>query len=326
MNTSFTIRINRNATHYFNTLFRKKRKADSHSIIVLFRQTITKTRNQCKESTHKNKVTAVNAFERFLNKTKKGTSPITIDNLTADHIKAFERWALDEGQSPGYVALHMRNLRALINRINGRGNELFRLVRTANCQTEKRAVSEDTIKQIRELELAENTSIALTRDIFLFCFYGMGIPLIDAVMLRKSQLQGGYISYRRQKTNRKVKIKVSAELQQLLDLLSPADSPYLLPILTTNDRADAKRQYLRFYQRYMRALRKIETLLDLDYHITSYTPRHSWASIAYRNNVDINIIARALGHANTNITYAYIKEINDSQLESANIIVTRAVQ
>ena len=176
------------------------------------------------------------------------------------------------------------------------------------------------------LRIGNGTSIALARDIFLFCFYGMGIPLIDAVMLRKSQLQGGYISYRRQKTNRKVKIRVSAELQRLLDLLSPADSPYLLPILTTNDRTEAKRQYRRFYQRYMRALAKIATLSNLDYRITSYTPRHSWASIAYKNNVDINIIARALGHANTNITYAYIKEINDSQLESANIIVAHAVQ
>lgn len=324
MHTTLSFRIN-NVSNFFHSIIRKDCKTTPTSLIVLLRQTIADTRDQYKESTHKNKVTAVNTFERFLFKYNQEHSPITINKLTASHIKAFERWALDEGQSPGYVALHMRCLRSLINRINGHGNELFKHVHTANCQTEKRAISEDSIKQIHGIKFAGKTSIAQNRDIFLFCFYGMGIPLIDAVMLKKSQLQGGYISYQRQKTNRMVKIKVSAEMQQLLHLLSPADSPYLLPILTTNDRTEAMRQYKRFYQRYMRSLKKIEAYLDCDCRLTSYTPRHSWASIAYKNNVDINVIARALGHANTNITYAYINDISDSQLENANLTVANAV-
>ena len=42
----------------------------------------------------------------------------------------------------------------------------------------------------------------------MFCFFAMGIPLIDAVMLRKSQLKDGYITYQRQKTKRQVRIKI----------------------------------------------------------------------------------------------------------------------
>lgn len=311
-----------NNIHHF--LF-KKRKLNSCSIIDQLRQEMERMRPLCSYSTHKNRVTAVNNFEKYLLQHSRNGSPITISSMTAADVRAYELWAFDQGYNEGYVALNMRSLRVLFNHINGSGAELFKLVRTKNCQTKKRAVSEDTIKQIRQLKLPEGTTLDRSRDIFLFCFHGMGIPLIDAAMLRKSQLKGNEITYHRQKTKRMVTITVNDELRELLKRLAPKDSPYLLPILTTENRTEARRQYRRFYQRYMRALVKLETLLDADGHLTSYTPRHSWASIAYSKGVDINIIAQALGHANSNITYLYIKEINNLLLERANDVVTRAV-
>ena len=246
------------------------------------------------------------------------------ENITPGQIKALERWLLDSGMSPNYTALLMRSMRALINRINQRGCELFKDVRTQRCQTVKRAVDELVIKRLRTMKL-DNPKEDQARNIFLFCFYGMGIPLIDAAMLKKTQLKNGHISYRRQKTGRLVTIAVGPELEQLIKHLSQNDSAYLLPILTSADRTETQRQYRRFYQRYMRALRKLSVGLNSECHLTSYTPRHSWASIAYKNGIDINVIARALGHANTNITYLYIKEINDTQLECANRLVMQAL-
>jgi len=76
----------------------------------------------------------------------------------------------------------------------------------------------------------------------------------------------------------------------------------------------------------MRALRGISIKIGGTHRLTSYTPRHSWASIAYQKGVNINVIARALGHANANITLIYIKEISDPQLENANHIVMQAIQ
>lgn len=322
MNINFSFRINRKAALNLSNFLSKKRKSTPISIITLLRQTIDETQKLCKQSTHKNQVTAVNTFERFMQQTG---SRITVDSLTADHIRAFERWALDQGQRTSYVALHMRCLRSLINRINGRGYELFRQINTGNCQTEKRAVSEETIKQIRELKLPDNSNLALARDIFLFCFYGMGIPLVDTVMLKKSQLHDGHLIYNRCKTNRMVKIPVCSELQQLLERLSPKDSPYLLPVIT-DKRTDNMRQYKRFYQRYMRSLSKLEKMISTDCHLTSYTPRHSWASIAYKHGISINEIAQALGHSNANITYHYVMELSSSQLAIANNKVLMAVQ
>ena len=292
-------------------------------LIERLRKEIDAARSQCSYSTHKNRITAVNFFELYIKDAKLGR--ITLKHLTPELIKALERWALDKGYKPGYVALHMRCLRSLINRINGRGNELFRNIHTANCQTEKRAVSEDTIKQIRQLQLPANSNLALARDIFLFCFCGMGIPLIDAVMLKKSQLHDGHLIYNRRKTNRMVKIPICHELQQVIERLSSKNSPCLLPVITGNG-TDKMRQYKSFYQRYMRSLAKIEKMINSDCHLTSYTPRHSWASIAYKQGISINEIAQALGHSNANITYHYVMELSSLQLAIANNKVLMAVQ
>lgn len=282
----------------------------------------------CSESTDKNTKTAINALEAFCKKAMAGQPPLTLENLSEDHFKAFEVYELRKGSKPSYVAEHMRSLRSLIDKIidPAKGCQLFRKVRTSNCQSVKRSVSEEVINLLKNLLLLENSRLALARDIFLICFYGMGIPLIDLVFLKKSQMKDGYITYYRQKTRRMVRIKVTPELKELLDRLSTEDSPYLLPILTSEDTQEARKEYRRFYQRYSRALARISEILGNGVHLTSYVARHSWASIAYKNGVDINVIARALGHANTNITYTYIRDIDDSMLADAGRIVCNAIQ
>ena len=294
-------------------------------IISSFRQVITQIGPEVARSTLKNYVTAVNKLEKYLNETQPGqlTTPY---NITPGQIKAHERWMLDSGMSPNYTALHMRNLRALINRINQRGNELFKDVRTQRCQTVKRAVSEDVIRQLRQIRLDHRPKDNLARNIFLFCFFGMGIPLIDAVFMKKSQLRNGVITYYRRKTRRMVSVVVEDELQAVINALNTDDSsPYLLPILKNDSTAACEKEYRRFYLRYMRALHRLSDDLGLESYLTSYTQRHTWASIAYKYNGDVNTISQSLGHANANITSIYIKEISNSQTKRVNNLVIKAV-
>ena len=294
-------------------------------IIDRLRQELEHTRSQCAPSTNKNKLTAINAFERFIMAAMSGQT-ITVKTLSGHHIRSFEQWALDNGLSPNYVALHMRSLRALVKGFVRNGNKLFENVNTSRCQTRKRAVGEATIRQIAAMPLPEGSSIDQARAVMLICFYGMGIPLIDAVYMKRKDYKGGSLTYYRHKTHRMVTVRVEESLKELLDRFITADSPYLLPVLTSKDPEECRRQYRRFYQRYSRALAKISKMLGLDSRLTSYVPRHSWASIAYKNGVDVNTIASALGHANTNVTYAYLQEITNDQLSRANQVVIKAIR
>ena len=312
---------------YIKVVFRSSKPSlpQEKELISRLRLTIAESRGEYTQSTRENYITAVNALEKFLTNTMPDQR-LTPESLTSGHIKAFELWMLDSGLKPNYVAQQMRSLRALINRVNNRGKELFARVRTSPMPTAKRAVGEDTINQIGNMQLPKSTSLAFARDIFLFCFLGMGIPLIDAVHLKKSQLKGNTITYYRHKTHIMVNINVTAELQDVINRLPPTDSDYLLPILSGLDERQHRLQYHRFYQRYMRSLRNIAKQLELDSNLTSYTPRHSWASIAYKKGIDINTISQALGHANTRITAVYIKEICHEQLIEANNIVINAIK
>lgn len=288
------------------------------------RAEIEKASNSCSNSTNKNRTTAINTFLLFLK--DKGEERLSLDEMTTDHIKAFERWSLDKGQKLNYVRCNLRNLRALINRINnGRGKALFEGIRTSNAQTDKRAVDEGVIKRLEDKPFNQNVRKALARDIFLFCFYAMGIPLVDAAFLKKSQLKNGFIIYYRQKTHRQVKIKVVPKLEQVIARLTPPKSPYLLPILTSENQEDAKHQYQRFLQRYNRTLAGLSKDIRQDCRLTSYTPRHSWASIAFKKGVNINVISQALGHANTRTTQSYIRELTGDQLNEANMTVIQSI-
>lgn len=289
--------------------------------IARAREEIEKTNSLCSRSTTKNRKTAVNAFERFLQ--EEGKAGLTADGLTCDMIKAFETWQLEQSLRLSYVRCNHRNLRVIVDRITGRGKDIFKGVRTSNTQTEKRAVDEETIKRLEESRFPEGSRKTLARYVFLFCFYAMGIPLIDAAYLKKKQYKDGQIIYYRHKTHRQVKVKVTPELKQIIDKLSPKDSPYLLPILTSEDRDEAERQYKRFQQKYNRTLAEISEEFGMEAHLTSYTPRHTWASIAFAKGISINVISQALGHSNTRTTQNYIRELRCDQLEDANMVVIR---
>ena len=53
-------------------------------------------------------------------------------------------------------------------------------------------------------------------------------------------------------------------------------------------------------------------------NLTSNVARHSWASIAYKKNLDLPVISKALGHTDTKTTLIYISEIDDKRLALAN--------
>lgn len=297
----------------------KEKTPSNESFIMKAREEIEKASCLCCKSTTENRKTALNAFGQFLR--ERGEETTTSDCLTIDHIKAFEKWQLDQGRKLNYVRCNLRNLRAIINRINGKGKEIFDSVKTSNAQTEKRAVKAETIRKLEECNLPLKSKKDLARNIFLFCFYAMGIPLIDAIHLKKNQYRDGQIIYYRHKTHRQVKIKVVPKLKQIIDRLSCNDSTYLLPILTSEDKYVAELQYKRFLQNYNRTLAMISKDLEMESHLTSYTPRHTWASIAFENGISVNVISQALGHTNIRTTMNYIRELSGEQLNEANLIV-----
>ena len=146
------------------------------------------------------------------------------------------------------------------------------------------------------------------------------MSFIDAAYLRKTDVRGGEIVYCRHKTHRTMAIGVNTHIQGLIAKYSAQDSPYLLPILGTA--GDATRlQYESALRRVNNALKRIAVIANLPVNLTTYTARHSWATIAKFKGIATSVISDALGHDSEKTTQIYLASISISEINRANDLI-----
>ena len=297
---------------YINIRWINNKKVDTNtdrrSFLPTVMKEIERRRGLTSNSTLENELTALRSFTRYAG------SSLMMADLTTGLNRGYERWLLDKDIKPNTSACYMRSLRSVLNRCGADGSTLFGDVCTSKETTRKRAVDEEALRKIRSLRLKEQSSYARARDAFLFSIMAMGMPFIDLAHLRKSDVKDGMIIYNRKKTGRRVTVKMEPCMQEIIDRYSKEDSPYLFPLL----RSDSEKEYRSLLCRYNRALAKLTTIMGLPLRLTSYTARHTWASMAYRKGIPLAVISKALGHSSPVTTLAYLKEIDDSAIAQAN--------
>ena len=202
----------------------------------------------------------------------------------------------------------------------------FKRVRLAYVKTTKRAISEKELKTIASLQLPGDTTIAFARDIFMFSFYMRGMPFVDMAYLRKIDLKNGLLAYSRKKTNQYLTVEWEKETQEIIDRyahLNP-DSPYLLPIIQKEDGTERK-QYHRMLENINYNLKKIGEMTGLKMPLTTYTARHTWASVARNMDISISIISEGMGHNSIKTTQVYLNSIDVSRINEANKKIIRRI-
>lgn len=263
--------------------------------------------------------TAINSFKRF-----RSEDDVPIDNMDSGFMLEYEQWLKETGVCKNTISFYMRNLRAIYNRAVEKDITVqrfpFRHVYTGIDKTVKRALSAKTIKEIKNLDLSLFPQLDFARDLFMFSFYTRGMSFIDMVFLKKKDLQGGILSYRRKKTNQQLFIKWEKPMQEIIDKYKTGGSPYLLPILKENG-TDCRIQYRNSAHFVNDKLRKIGEQLGLGIPLTSYVARHSWASIAKSKNIPVSTISEAMGHDSESTTRIYLASLDTSSVDKANSIV-----
>lgn len=199
-------------------------------------------------------------------------------------------------------------------------------VRLSYVKTTKRAISEKEMRAIATLQLPEGTSIAFARDVFMFSFYMRGMPFVDIAYLRKKDLKNKMLAYSRKKTNQYLTVEWVKEAQEIIDRyeqINPA-SPYLLPIIQQDDGTEQK-QYHRMLENINYNLKKIGEMTGLKMPLTTYTARHTWASIARDMDIPIPIISEGMGHNSIKTTQVYLNSIDVSKINEANKKIIRKI-
>lgn len=248
-----------------------------------------------------------------------------IDNVL---VKRFEMYLKNKNKSLNTISFYMRNLRAVYNkaikmRIIARPDyNPFDNVYTGIEKTSKRAIKKNTINKLFELDLDFDKNVNKAKHLFIFSFCARGMSFIDMAFLKKTDIEGGFIKYRRSKTKQLLEIKITDEIAKIISIYKDEmkESKYILPIIE-NHKADERLQYESALRTYNNRLQRISRIMNLNIPLTSYVTRHSWATIAKSKNIPLSIISEGLGHNSQQTTQIYLASFDNLTLHKANLKV-----
>lgn len=268
-------------------------------------------------STVKNYETAIKSYLTF-----QGKADASLSDITAEQVNGWQQWLRKKGVCLNSISCYMRSLRSFYNYAVEKGivnqQHPFNKAFTGRTKTEKRSLEEEDIRRIKMVHLKKGSFLAMARDMFLFCFYALGMPFIDLFFLRKSQVSGDTLTYYRKKTGQRVCVHIEPCMREIIEKYDVSGSEYVFPLNTSHNEDAAQQEYLQLLGRYNRVLKILARKAEVTYKLTSYMARHTWASMAYQRNVALPVISKALGHTNTRTTLVYVKGINDNDLAVAN--------
>jgi integrase/recombinase XerD len=222
------------------------------------------------------------------------------------------------------LGVNMRTLRALINRaikqgMLSRDSYAFQHYSVKTEKTRKRAVSQTDIESIKDF-VPTTKRQARAKDYFMASFYLMGASFVDLAFLRVSDIHNGRIEYKRKKTGKLHSIKITQQLQEILDKYLPGKGKddFIFNVIHSTT---IKQQYKNVsdeLRRYNKQLKEIAKMCGIENTVTSYVARHSYASIGQRKQVPIAVISQALGHSDLKTTEIYLAGFDNEVLDSYN--------
>lgn len=263
-------------------------------------------------------------YQGTLNKIKKFTkdTDLAFTDITTKWLDNFEYFMSKQlieskkkkriltGLSINARAVHLKNIRSVLNK--ALKDEIvtlpvypFKTFKIKIEETHKRAIKTNDIEVLFSYigSIQENWAIDMAKIIF----FSIGINVKDLFFL--SDINEN-LSYRRFKTHRLYDIPIEPELKAIFD-------KYMVENILV-----FKKQFVR-YESFSKKINKYLKSACLSAEIpqiTTYSLRHSWATIANKIGINKNIIAQALGHRKKTVTNIYILE-DIEDIRKANRLV-----
>lgn len=296
--------------------------------IQIFTQSlIEKAKLSGRYSTADSYLSALHSLQLFTNNPN-----VHFGDITPQMIKEYEQYLFKKGRYDNTISLYMRMLRSIFNQAVAARiatldtKEIFGNVFVGCDTTSKRAIKPSLISLLLEADLSQRPQLEFSRDLFLLSFYLQGIPFVDLAYLRKSNVNGNMLSYRRHKTRQQLYITIENCARKIIKRYAPEckNSTYLLPVLDDVGEKGYK-QYKSALRLYNKHLHQISKSMGITPPLTSYVARHTWASTARDNGIPVSIISTGMGHSSEKVTYVYLETLDNKTMSDANKKVISAV-
>lgn len=252
-----------------------------------------------------------------------GKEELCFQSLTAEWLKSFQEHLLLCELKWNTVSTYMRMLRAVYTRAVDDGlaeyrPRLFKSVYTGGKSVVKRALDKEVLRKLKApVETSEK--LERTRLLFVLLFMLRGIPFVDIAYMRRCDLEGETLAYRRRKTGAWLTVHVEPEAMDIIRRLANPDtgSPYLFPFIRRVGH-DEYRQYQNALRSFNYNLKALGRHIGVPDNLSSYSARHSWATIANYRNYQQILICNAMGHSSVKVTETYLKGHTDESINKMN--------
>ena len=258
---------------------------------------------------------------------KNATASLSMQEIfTPERLKEYEDWLAGQQSSPNTISTYMRTLQAVYNRwmspgIEGYNPVLFKDVYTKVESRTKRALTAEQMEQLRNTDFSVLTlrQQQVLTYFLLMCML-RGMPFIDLAHLRKSDLRNRRITYRRHKTGKLMVVDVPPDAMRLLQKYrDKTDSEYLFPLLHGGlFMEEHHHRYQETLRHFNRELARLMKQLLPGVSVSSYTARHTWATLAYHSGVPVGLISQSLGHSSIRVTMTYLKPFDAEVIDRIN--------
>lgn len=197
---------------------------------------------------------------------------------------------LKERVSASTASFYIRVLRFVIRRAEKEGvlSTDFRwpsAIKTTVSRTtrisENNALDIATIRCIEQLDLSNDKTLELARDIFMFGFYAQGMELKDIANLKLSNLNGDTLSYRRRQTGHLKDVIIGHKALCIINKYMDSGNDYIFPLFSLS----RKYSYSTVQTKISAYLKEISRLLELPFNLTFNMNIYSWKHIIHSSNI-----------------------------------------
>jgi integrase len=274
---------------------------------------------------------SLKAIENFAGKN------ILFDSITVIWLKKFEKHLLDSGRNYTTIGMRCRAIRAIMNEALQVG-----LIKEKQYpfghgkyeiptgQGRKMALSLQQIKMlINHTDGFEGTEHY--RDLWFFSYLCNGINFADLITLKYSNIRNDEICFMRAKTVRTSKVKkeicavITPEMQAIIDKWGNPDKQpdnYVFGFLQGGETVvQIKAKTRDTISRCNKYLRKIGKAIGIE-GISTYTARHSFATVLKRSGTNIAYISESLGHSDLKTTENYLASFEREEREKNAKLLT----
>lgn len=266
-----------------------------------------------------------------------GGKSIPFQSVTIDWLKRYEKFLLKD-KSKTTIGMHMRGIRAIMNEAKKAGTiketqypfgkDKYQIQTVSG---RKKALNKEQV--IKVIKYSDGTPVTNKyRDYWCFLYLCNGINVADMVRLKYTNIEDGEIYFTRQKTintNSNIKeihITILPEIEEIIEKWGNPDrnkNNFIFQCISDKDGAeDIKKKTKALTKRINTRLKMIGNELNIG-DITTYTARHSYATILKREGANIAYISESLGHSDLKTTESYLASFGkDERQKNAELLLS----